>query len=100
MCCSTLMRNDYHYYISTSDIDTNNVDGSLENHPESLLCPTKEEVNSVIDVLDVNAFEIRDNNFSIRGVYPLTAMMNSVCSPNTQNCIGKKIKIFLDTELI
>ncbi len=26
---------------------------------------------------------------SIRGVYPLTAMMNSSCSPNTQNCIGE-----------
>ncbi len=36
------------------------------------------------DVLDVNAFEIRGREFSIRGVYPLTAMMNSVCNPNTQ----------------
>ena len=52
-------------------------------------CPTEEEVNSVIDVLDVNAFEIRGNEFSIRGVYPLTAMMNQTCNPNTQNCIGK-----------
>ena len=25
----------------------------------------------------------------MRGVYPLTAMMNSVCNPNTQNCIGR-----------
>ena len=54
-------------------------------------CPTEEEVNSVIDVLDVNAFEIRGNEFSIRGVYPLTAMMNQTCNPNTQNCIGIKI---------
>ena len=52
-------------------------------------CPSEEEVNSVIDVLDVNAFEIRGNDFSIRGVYPLTAMMNQTCCPNTQNCIGK-----------
>ena len=37
-----------------------------------------------VDVLDVNAFEIRGLDFSIRGVYPLTAMMNSVCNPNTQ----------------
>ena len=51
-------------------------------------CPTEEDVNSVIDVLDVNAFEIRGNEFSIRGVYPLTAMMNQTCNPNTQNCIG------------
>ncbi len=48
---------------------------------------TPEEINAAVDVLDVNAFEIRSRNFSIRGVYPLTAMMNSVCSPNTQNCI-------------
>ena len=25
----------------------------------------------------------------MRGVYPLTAMMNSVCNPNTQNCIDR-----------
>ena len=50
---------------------------------------TDDEINAVINVLDVNAFEIRGNDFSIRGVYPLTAMMNSVCSPNTQNCIGE-----------
>ena len=37
-----------------------------------------------LDVLDVNAFEIRGLDYSIRGVYPLTAMMNSVCNPNTQ----------------
>lgn len=43
----------------------------------------------MIDVLDVNAFEIRGNDFSIRGVYPLTAMMNSVCNPNTQNSIDR-----------
>ena len=50
---------------------------------------TDAEINGVINVLDVNAFEIRGNDFSIRGVYPLTAMMNSVCTPNTQNCIGE-----------
>ena len=50
---------------------------------------TDDEINAVVNVLDVNAFEIRGNDFSIRGVYPLTAMMNSVCSPNTQNCIGE-----------
>ena len=60
----------------------------------TVFSPTEEEINSVIDVLDVNAFEIRGNDFSIRGVYPLTAMMNSVCSPNTQNCIGNFGKIF------
>ena len=45
---------------------------------------TDDEINAVVNVLDVNAFEIRGNDFSIRGVYPLTAMMNAVCSPNTQ----------------
>ncbi|XP_023337402.1 protein msta [Eurytemora carolleeae] len=40
------------------------------------------------DVLDVNAFEIRGvDGISLRGLYPLTAMMNSSCSPNTQNSI-------------
>lgn len=47
-----------------------------------------EEINAMIDVLDVNAFEIRGSDFSVRSVLPLTAMMNSVCSPNTQNCIS------------
>lgn len=46
-----------------------------------------QEIIAMIDVLDVNAFEIRTDEFSIRGVFPLTAMMNSVCNPNTQNCI-------------
>ena len=27
----------------------------------------------------------------IQGVYPLTAMMNSVCNPNTQNCIDRDL---------
>ena len=40
---------------------------------------SEEEINSMVDVLDVNAFEIRGNDFSMRGVYPLIAMMNSVC---------------------
>ena len=35
----------------------------------------------------MNAFEIRGVGDSIRGLYPLTAMMNSSCSPNTQNSI-------------
>ena len=52
---------------------------------------TDAEVNAMLDVLDVNAFEIRGNDFSIRGVYPLTAMMNSVCNPNTQNCIDRDL---------
>ena len=50
---------------------------------------TASDINAMIDVLDVNAFEIRGNDFSIRGVYPLTAMMNSVCNPNTQNSIDR-----------
>ena len=29
--------------------------------------------------------------FLIQGVYPLTAMMNSVCNPNTQNCIDRDL---------
>ena len=45
---------------------------------------TAEDINVAINVLDVNAFEIRGERFSARGVYPLTAMMNAVCSPNTQ----------------
>ena len=39
------------------------------------------------DVLDVNSFEIRGSGSSLRGLYPLTAMMNSSCCPNTQNSI-------------
>ena len=39
------------------------------------------------DVLDVNAFEIRGIEDSQRGLYPLTALMNASCSPNTQNSI-------------
>ena len=50
---------------------------------------SEEELNSIVDLMDVNAFEIRGTDFSMRGVYPLTAMMNSVCSPNTQNCIDR-----------
>ena len=45
---------------------------------------TEESIIMANDVLDVNAFEIRGERFSARGVYPLTAMMNAVCSPNTQ----------------
>ena len=45
---------------------------------------TADDINVAINVLDVNAFEIRGERFSARGVYPLTAMMNAVCSPNTQ----------------
>ena len=73
-------------YIST-DIDRNE-DDIQNGQSERIYSFTEKEINSVIDVLDVNAFEIRGNDFSIRGVYPLTAMMNSVCCPNTQNCIG------------
>ena len=84
----------YQKYISlaltiliSTDIDRNE-DGIQNGQSERMYCFTEKEINSVIDVLDVNAFEIRGNDFSIRGVYPLTAMMNSVCCPNTQNCIG------------
>ncbi len=56
---------------------------------KKLVQVTDEEINAMIDVLDVNSFEIRGTNFSIRGVYPLTAMMNSVCNPNTQNSIDE-----------
>ena len=35
----------------------------------------------------MNAFEIRGVDYSMRGLYPLTAMMNANCSPNTQNSI-------------
>jgi len=45
------------------------------------------DITLASDVLDVNAFEIRGKGGSIRGLYPLTAMMNSSCSPNTQNSI-------------
>ena len=54
---------------------------------------TVDDLNAALDGLDVNAFEIRGPGGpggGGRGVYPLTAMMNSTCSPNTQNCIGKK----------
>ena len=60
-----------------------------EEGEEATLKATADEINSCLNVLDVNAFEIRGRGFSIRGVFPLTAMMNSVCSPNTQNCIGE-----------
>ena len=70
-----------------TDIDRNE-DDIQNGQSERIYSFTEKEINSVIDVLDVNAFEIRGNDFSIRGVYPLTAMMNSVCCPNTQNCIG------------
>jgi len=48
---------------------------------------TAEHITRANDVLDVNAFEIRGSFHSIRGLYPLTAMMNASCSPNTQNSI-------------
>ena len=51
---------------------------------------TEEQITRATDVLDVNAFEIRGPHNSIRGLYPLTAMMNSSCSPNTQNSIDDK----------
>ncbi|XP_040568467.1 SET domain-containing protein SmydA-8 [Lepeophtheirus salmonis] len=50
---------------------------------------TVEDINKCIDVMDVNAFEIRSHEFSIAGLYPMTAMMNSNCSPNTQNSIDE-----------
>jgi len=48
---------------------------------------TEGHITRATDVLDVNAFEIRGSFHSIRGLYPLTAMMNASCSPNTQNSI-------------
>ena len=52
---------------------------------------TEEDIFRANDVLDVNAFEIRaPRGGSIRGLYPLTAMMNSSCSPNTQNSIDNR----------
>ena len=49
---------------------------------------TEEDIFRANDVLDVNAFEIRGRGGGgLRGLYPLTAMMNSSCSPNTQNSI-------------
>ena len=60
----------------------------IQDHMSDLASEvTSDDINAAIDVLDVNAFEIRGRDFSVRGVFPLTAMMNSVCSPNTQNCI-------------
>ena len=64
----------------------------LQNHvlgPDYEDDVSAEDINAMIDILDVNAFEIRGTEFSIRGVYPLTAMMNSVCNPNTQNSIDR-----------
>ena len=48
---------------------------------------TEDDIIMANDVLDVNSFEIRGVGTSLRGLYPLTAMMNSSCSPNTQNSI-------------
>ena len=50
---------------------------------------TEESIIMANDVLDVNSFEIRGpgSGSSLRGLYPLTAMMNSSCCPNTQNSI-------------
>merc|ERR1719400_3012727 len=48
---------------------------------------TAADVTRANDVLDVNAFEIRGIEESQRGLFPLTAMMNSSCTPNTQNSI-------------
>ena len=48
---------------------------------------TEDDILRANDVLDVNAFEIRGSGGSLRGLFPLTAMMNSSCSPNTQNSI-------------
>ena len=48
---------------------------------------TEDDIFRANDVLDVNAFEIRGVGGSLRGLFPMTAMMNSSCSPNTQNSI-------------
>ena len=48
---------------------------------------TEDDIIMANDVLDVNSFEIRGVDTSLRGLYPLTAMMNSSCRPNTQNSI-------------
>lgn len=62
-----------------------------EDTKEKEVNVTDPEINAMIDVLDVNSFEVRGTDFSMRGVYPLTAMMNSVCNPNTQNCIDRDL---------
>ena len=72
------------------DVNQTNTVKFLQNHVfKDQVQFGSEEINAVVNVLDVNAFEIRGNDFSIRGVFPLTAMMNSVCNPNTQNCIDE-----------
>ena len=67
------------------------LNGGEEEEENDRNAVTSDDINVAIDVLDVNAFEIRGEGFSARGVYPLTAMMNAVCSPNTQNCIGEDL---------
>ena len=72
------------------DNNDNNKDNNKDNNEDNNAV-TSDDINVAIDVLDVNAFEIRGEGFSARGVYPLTAMMNAVCSPNTQNCIAEDL---------
>jgi len=55
---------------------------------------SEEDLQKCADILDVNAFEIRlggveEEPRRLRGLYPLTALMNSSCSPNTQNSIDE-----------
>ena len=44
-----------------------------------------EEVNHVVGVLEVNAFEVEtDEGHLARGLYPLTALMSHECLSNTR----------------
>jgi len=56
----------------------------IRDHIENI---SEADILLASDVLDVNAFEIRGKGAGLRGLYPLTGMMNSSCSPNTQNSI-------------
>jgi hypothetical protein len=66
---------------NTVNFILNHILGQMD---QDFLEVTSDDINAALNVLDVNAFEIRGERFSARGVYPLTAMMNSVCTPNTQ----------------
>ncbi|XP_040579878.1 SET domain-containing protein SmydA-8 isoform X2 [Lepeophtheirus salmonis] len=49
---------------------------------------SSEEINHVIGILDVNAFDLSFNGS--RGLYPLTALMSHSCISNTKYIIRKK----------
>lgn len=61
----------------------------FENFPENttLMC-------HALNVLNTNAFEViidaeGESNVSLRGLYPLSSLMNHNCSPNTRNSFDK-----------